>query len=35
MRPGSDRGKLTGMPSQYRLYGDLAAWWPLISPPED
>jgi trans-aconitate methyltransferase len=23
------------MPSQYRLYGDLAAWWPLISPPED
>ena len=23
------------MPSEYRLYGDLAAWWPLISPPED
>lgn len=21
------------MPSTYRLYGDLAAWWPLISPP--
>jgi len=18
----------------YRMYGDLAAWWPLISPPE-
>src|SRR5216684_2774792 len=23
------------MQSKYRLYGDLAAWWPLISPPED
>jgi SAM-dependent methyltransferase len=21
------------MPPQYRLYADLAAWWPLISPP--
>ena len=24
-----------GMPSDYRLYGDLAEWWPLISPPEE
>lgn len=23
------------MPGEYRLYGDLAAWWPLISPPAD
>ena len=23
------------MPSEYRLYGNLAAWWPLISPPAD
>ncbi len=23
------------MPDEYRLYGDLAAWWPLISPPAD
>jgi len=22
----------TGSP---RLYGDLAAWWPLLSPPEE
>ena len=22
-------------PSQHRFYGDLAAWWPLISPPEE
>ncbi len=22
-----------GMPPEYRLYGDLAPWWPLISPP--
>ena len=21
--------------SEHRLYGDLAAWWPLISPPEE
>jgi len=24
---------MSGMPQQYRLYQDLAAWWPLISPP--
>jgi SAM-dependent methyltransferase len=23
------------MPGDYRLYTDLAAWWPLISPPEE
>jgi SAM-dependent methyltransferase len=23
-----------GMPQEYRLYQDLAAWWPLISPPD-
>jgi SAM-dependent methyltransferase len=23
------------MPDTYRLYGDLASWWPLISPPAD
>jgi SAM-dependent methyltransferase len=22
-------------PSEHRFYGDLAAWWPLISPPEE
>lgn len=22
-------------PTRHRLYGDLAEWWPLISPPED
>jgi SAM-dependent methyltransferase len=22
-------------PTSYRFYGDLARWWPLISPPED
>jgi len=24
---------MTGMPGEYRLYRDLAGWWPLISPP--
>jgi SAM-dependent methyltransferase len=24
---------MTGTPDQYRLYADLASWWPLISPP--
>ena len=24
---------MTGTPAQYRLYRDLARWWPLISPP--
>ena len=23
------------VPAPYRLYGDLAAWWPLMSPPEE
>ncbi len=23
------------MSSSYRFYGDLATWWPLISPPEE
>lgn len=26
---------MTGSPSSYRFYGELARWWPLISPPED
>ena len=26
---------MTGTPEEYRLYQDLAAWWPLISPPEE
>ncbi len=26
---------MTGMPAGYRFYGELAVWWPLISPPED
>jgi SAM-dependent methyltransferase len=24
---------MTGTPDDYRLYSDLASWWPLISPP--
>jgi SAM-dependent methyltransferase len=24
---------MTGRPGEYRLYRDLAGWWPLISPP--
>jgi SAM-dependent methyltransferase len=24
-----------GGPAEHRFYGDLAPWWPLISPPED
>jgi SAM-dependent methyltransferase len=24
---------MTGTPAEYRLYRDLAGWWPLISPP--
>lgn len=23
------------MPTEHRFYGDLAVWWPLISPPEE
>jgi SAM-dependent methyltransferase len=26
-------GAVTGAADDYRLYADLAAWWPLISPP--
>lgn len=26
---------MTGMPTEHRFYGDLAVWWPLISPPEE
>jgi SAM-dependent methyltransferase len=26
---------MTGAPPEYRLYQDLAPWWPLISPPEE
>ncbi len=23
------------VPTEYRFYGDLAAWWPLVSPPQE
>jgi SAM-dependent methyltransferase len=26
---------MTGTPGEYRIYQDLAAWWPLISPPQE
>ncbi len=26
---------MTDEPVRHRFYGDLASWWPLISPPED
>jgi SAM-dependent methyltransferase len=26
---------MVSMASDYRVYGDLAEWWPLISPPEE
>lgn len=26
---------MTDAPASYRFYDDLAAWWPLISPPEE
>lgn len=26
---------MSDLPATYRFYGDLAAWWPLISPPEE
>jgi SAM-dependent methyltransferase len=26
---------MTGPPAGHRFYGELAVWWPLISPPED
>jgi SAM-dependent methyltransferase len=29
------RAGWAGMPAEYRFYGDLAVWWPLISPPQD
>ena len=28
-------GGMTDEPVRHRFYGDLARWWPLISPPED
>ena len=28
-------GAMAIPPTSYRFYGDLARWWPLISPPED
>jgi len=27
------RANLEPAPGRYRLYTDLAEWWPLISPP--
>jgi SAM-dependent methyltransferase len=30
-----ESGQEPGTADEYRLYGDLAAWWPLISPPEE
>jgi trans-aconitate methyltransferase len=27
--------RMTGVPTEYRFYGELAKWWPLISPPDD
>jgi len=33
MSQNGRRGTMSGMPQQYRLYQDLAAWWHLISPP--
>ena len=29
------RGSMTASPVEHRFYGDLAPWWPLISPPEE
>jgi SAM-dependent methyltransferase len=26
---------VSGAPGEYRIYADLAAWWPLISPPQE
>lgn len=26
---------MADLPTEHRLYGDLAIWWPLISPPEE
>jgi SAM-dependent methyltransferase len=33
MAPVRDDGGMTGAGEGYRLYGELASWWPLISPP--
>jgi SAM-dependent methyltransferase len=30
-----ESGQESGTADEYRLYTDLAAWWPLISPPEE
>src|SRR6202000_3415558 len=32
--PGDDPG-IPEPPEDYRLYQDLAGWWPLISPPSE
>ena len=26
---------MTASPVEHRFYGELAGWWPLISPPEE
>jgi hypothetical protein len=26
---------MSDAPATHRFYGDLAVWWPLISPPEE
>lgn len=28
-------GRMSAVPTQYRFYGELASWWPLISPPDE
>jgi trans-aconitate methyltransferase len=28
-------GSVPDAPAEHRFYGDLAVWWPLISPPQD
>ena len=33
--PTEQDGVVGEAPEHHRFYGDLAAWWPLISPPED
>ena len=38
MRANPSSAIMVGMaraPTEYRFYGELAAWWPLISPPEE
>jgi len=33
--PMGDHGSVTGAGDGYRLYEELASWWPLISPPAE